>query len=542
MQMLGTPLYMSPEQTALSGVDVDTRSDIYSLGVLLYELLTGTTPFDRTQLMAAAVDEVRRIIREEEPKKPSTRLTTLGDSAGEMAVRRRIEPKKLGQLMRGDLDWIVMKAIEKERTRRYETANGFARDIQRFLADDLVEARPPSAGYRLRKALRRNKAALTTAGLVALALIIGTIVSTSQAIRATRAEQRVSDALAEVQVERDRAVEAEQTARSALMAERVARNEAQQNLNHARGAVEEFFTLVSQDKLFDNPSLQPLRLELLEAAIRYYEAMLAQRTDDPALLADLAVARLRIVPVYWVFGKVDACIDSLAAGVADVARLRRDFPESQAVQAQLGGFWRAVRPSQQVNLPSDPAKANRALNRLVDIWEELQVEHPDRSEFQRDLAGIYYALAMWQLEIGHRGGDAALVDRGFETADQGIALWEQLRREQPDVPDYIDNLIEALNDAAWWCNVTNRNAAGDAMQARVRELIAEATRKFPDHPHFRQLRIQEVRREGKAFEGALKLEDAYARYQDALELAEQLATDFPEFPSTRMTSAIFAWT
>jgi tetratricopeptide (TPR) repeat protein len=164
-QVVGTLEYMSPEQAELNQLDIDTRSDIYSLGVLLYELLTGSTPLERKRLKAAAILEVLRLIREEEPPRPSTRLSTT-DEMPSVAANRGLEPKKLSGVVRGELDWIVMKALEKDRNRRYETANGFAMDVQRYLADEPVLACPPSASYRLRKFARRNKTGLAVAGLI----------------------------------------------------------------------------------------------------------------------------------------------------------------------------------------------------------------------------------------------------------------------------------------------------------------------------------------------------------------------------------------
>ncbi len=160
-QIVGTIDYMSPEQAKLNQLDIDTRSDIYSLGVLLYELLVGETPFDRERLRSTAFDELLRIIREEEPPKPSLRLSTR-QSLHAIAANRQIEPKKLNALVRGELDWIVMKALEKDRNRRYSTANGFAGDVRRYLNDKPVHACPPSAAYRFRKFARRNKAVVST--------------------------------------------------------------------------------------------------------------------------------------------------------------------------------------------------------------------------------------------------------------------------------------------------------------------------------------------------------------------------------------------
>jgi serine/threonine protein kinase len=175
--VLGTPLYMSPEQAQLNNLDVDTRSDIYSLGVLLYELLTGTTPLEKQRFKEAAWDEIRRLIREEEPPRPSARLSSTA-TLPSLAACRHTEPASLTKQVRGELDWIVMKALEKDRTRRYESANGFAADINRYLAGEAVQAHPPSLKYRAAKFLRRNAAAATTVFAVAAALVVGSILAT----------------------------------------------------------------------------------------------------------------------------------------------------------------------------------------------------------------------------------------------------------------------------------------------------------------------------------------------------------------------------
>ena len=194
-QMIGTPLYMSPEQAQMSGLDVDTRSDIYSLGVLLYELLTGTTPFDKERLRTAGYDEIRRIIREEEPARPSTRMSTLGLASATVSANRGSQRRTLSALFRGELDWIVMKSLEKDRNRRYESASVFAADVERYLSDEPVLACPPSVGYRFRKFARRNKGPVAAGLALAALLVLGTV-GTSLGLAWALHEERAAAAAA----------------------------------------------------------------------------------------------------------------------------------------------------------------------------------------------------------------------------------------------------------------------------------------------------------------------------------------------------------
>lgn len=213
-QMMGTPSYMSPEQAEMSGLDVDTRSDIYSLGVLLYELMTGTTPFERDRLETAGLDEWRRILREEEPVRPSTRISTLGMALTTVSTNRRSDPRQLSQLFRGELDWIIMKALEKDRDRRYATAADMARDVERYLHDEPVEASPPSSVYRMRKFLRRHRGPVLAALLIFIVLVGGVIGTSLGMLRAQLAQQEEAYRAKEEARQRHRAELAESDAKA----------------------------------------------------------------------------------------------------------------------------------------------------------------------------------------------------------------------------------------------------------------------------------------------------------------------------------------
>src|SRR5439155_5204418 len=194
--IVGTLEYMSPEQAEVNHLDIDTRSDIYSLGVLLYELLAGSPPFSRKELEKAGILEMLRMIREQEPSKPSTKLST-AEGLPTLAANRHTNPQRLSQLVRGELDWIVMKCLEKDRNRRYETASALAADVQRYLADEAVQACPPSAWYRFRKFGRRNKGALITAALLTAALVLTVVVLVISNVLVGRERDRKAQALNE---------------------------------------------------------------------------------------------------------------------------------------------------------------------------------------------------------------------------------------------------------------------------------------------------------------------------------------------------------
>ena len=272
-QFIGTPAYMSPEQAEMSGLDIDTRSDIYSLGVLLYELLAGSTPFDAKELMASGVDVMRKTIREKEPERPSSKLATLqGEDLTTTAKGRSVETSKLVGLLRGDLDWVVMKCLEKDRSRRYDTAHGLAADLGRYLVNEPVVARPPSATYRFQKLLRRNKVIASSVTLVLAAILVGTVVSIGYAVRASK--------------ERDRALAAESVALDA-------KSEALEEKANAQGALH----FIQDDVLSQaSPGYQPDR----ELTVRALLDRVSERIDSGGRRPPLVEASIRqtIASVY----------------------------------------------------------------------------------------------------------------------------------------------------------------------------------------------------------------------------------------------------
>jgi serine/threonine protein kinase/regulation of enolase protein 1 (concanavalin A-like superfamily) len=493
--MVGTLEYMSPEQAEMSALGVDTRSDIYSLGVLLYELLTGSTPLTHKRMKEAAYAEILRMIKEEEPPRPSTRLSDSGEPLASISAQRQMEPAKLTRLVRGELDWIVMKALEKDRNRRYETANGFAQDVQRYMADEPVQACPPSRGYRLRKFARRNKLMLHAGMLVLIALVLGTVVSTWQAIRAGKAYE----------------------------SETVQRARAEENLGKARAAVHDYFVLVSDSPELESVPLQPLRKALLNRALVYYREFMLQAGDDPALQAEVAATYFRVAVIYLTLGRPDDSLDALERGARATQVLTRDGLQHAAQFQRLSGLWKqSVQMHRSVGMPGDPVRARAALESVVALWERLVREHPTDAGFQSDLAFLTYELGDLLCDGNKREGLASL-----QKAEQG---WRRLARQHPDVGAYRAGLAQTLHRiAAPLRDLGHRKEADQALEsaeALRQELVAQA----PASVRYRAELVHSLVLRGARLAQRKETAQAEKDYRRAIELGDALVVEVPGVP------------
>lgn len=376
-QVLGTLEYMSPEQAEMTGLDVDTRSDIYSLGVLLYELLTGTTPLERNNSKNTAYDELLRIIREEDPPKPSTRLSDSGERLAEISAQRKTEPAQLTRQLRGELDWIVMKALEKDRNRRYESANAFARDIERYLHDYPVEACPPSARYRLGKFFRRNKRAVVSGALVVMALLAGMVGTTWGLVRAELAWKAEAGQRRLAEANEKKAVAEKQIAEAV-------QNFFLRDLLRQADAEEQADTLLalgSRAEVKENPTMKDL---LDRAAAELTPAKLDARF--PGQQEVQAAILLTVGDTYRGVGEYQKASDFLRRA-SELYRdaLGADDPVTlSALHRLAGAYEREGRLSQAIELFLEVQSART---------KKLGADHPDTLETMSKLAATYQSAS-----------------------------------------------------------------------------------------------------------------------------------------------------
>jgi eukaryotic-like serine/threonine-protein kinase len=388
-QFIGTPLYMSPEQAELNQFGVDTRSDVYSLGVLLYELLTGTTPFDKATLHKAGLDEIRRFICEEEPPRPSARLSTLGAPAlSTISERRNIDPRRISTTLRGELDWIVMKSLEKDRSRRYESASSLAADIERYLNDEPVQACPPSTLYRFRKFSRKNRAAFTTATLLAASLLLGITVSIWQALRATAAEAQATANEAKAKTEGQKATALAQS-------EATQRKQAERSLEAALEAVDRMLTNVYDEELNEVPRIGPLRRKLLKDATAFIERIPVPSNAYPVIRFRVAENWLRIADLHLELDEYQQAGEAYKTAIATVASLVAEQPNDKNYRATLAAMHSSAGWF-YLGRESLNETAESMFRRSSELFAELARQEPQKEDWiirqSRELCSLSVAL------------------------------------------------------------------------------------------------------------------------------------------------------
>jgi tetratricopeptide (TPR) repeat protein len=541
--MVGTLEYMSPEQAEVNQLDIDTRSDIYSLGVVLYELLTGSTPLERSRLKATPLLNVLQAIREEEPPKPSTRLAASRDTLPSISAQRQTEPAKLTKLVRGELDWIVMKALEKDRNRRYETANGFALDLQRYLADEPIQASPPSATYRLRKFVRRNKGAVLGVSAIVLALAVGIMGTTTGLVRALAAERQAitdrdqkeealdekDEALKKVVTERDEKEKARRQAETERDEKEKARQKAAQERERARQALNTMTDEMMEDLLGRQVRLTDRHREFLKKTLAFHEAFAAASADDVESRTSRAAGYFRVGLIRQRLGELKAAESAYRESLDINKKLAKQF--SNQVEYRHG--WAICENNLGLVLRDMGRlpKAEQAYREALRLREQMADDFKDRPDFRYLLASNYRNLGVLLFDTGQ-----------LEEADtlfgKALAITEKLGTQFRKNPEYREESSIVHQRLCPLLVALGRPDEAEKSCRAALDIASQLADDFRDQPRYRQLAASGHHNLGNLLRDRGKYSEAEIEFLAGQRVYKQLAAAYPNRPEYRRELAV----
>jgi serine/threonine protein kinase/tetratricopeptide (TPR) repeat protein len=493
--IVGTLEYMSPEQAEVNQLDIDTRSDIYSLGVLLYELLTGTTPLEHRRAKQAGLLEALRIIREEETQRPSARLSTV-EELPTVAANRGSEPKKLSALFRGELDWIVLKALEKNRSRRYESANDLARDVQRYLADEPVLACPPSAGYRLRKFARRHAGALAASGAFVL-LLVTAVVTLSVALVAVTRERR----------EKEAALEAEGKRRQ-----------------QARAALDDLSSQLVGDWLAQQTALSPEYRKFLQRALRSYEEFAEDTGQDEPSRDGVAQAYWRIGRIRHRLGQHQEAEAALLRSRDLHTRLADDFPGNPTYRVNLAQVYFGLNVL-YINT-GQHQKAEIVSGQGLTLCRQLTEDFPQEAAGRLGLARALNLRGTYLL-TNSRPGEAEAVYR------EALGVLDGLAGGARAHPEARGELAQTHMSLGLVLRHTGRGREALGYHEKVVALDRQLVEQFPDQPDQREALARGLTNLGNLLDELERRPEAEAAWRETLTIQRRLVAGYPGVPVYR---------
>lgn len=525
--LVGTPEYMSPEQAGFNNLDIDTRTDVYSLGVLLYELLSGHTPVDRKSLQKAAIYEILRIVRDVDAPLLSAKLSSI-DTLPSVAANRKTEPKKLATQFRGELDWVLHKALEKDRERRYSTATGLASDIQRYLSNEVVEARPPSKLYRFQKLIKRNQAQVLAASLVMMSLLAGIVGTTWGLIRAEQRRVQAEAAQAEEATQRGLAQANEAKALLAKEEEirqrAIAEAEKQQAIESRNRALDALRATTGEDveKLIgEKKALSPNERAYLEAVAKRWQLFSTQEGNDQLSRAISGEGHLRVAHLWDQLGRREDALLEHEQAEKIYRELAEEFP---TVAEYVQGLATCCN---NLGLVLDHlgrrVEAQAKLRDGLAINKKLTDDFPNQADYRLALAGNYHNIAIVSDELGNRA-------EALESYLQGLAIEEALVKEFPDQPVYRSRLAVSRSNLGALLVSMGQHPQAQEHYDQALSLREKLVADFPTQTeHFVHLSAS-YNNYGNLLEALGRSEEAVKRYRSAVSIKQKLVADYPGVP------------